>query len=600
MRSSSASAGGWASEEGDALAPGGTVTDPTPLGRGAATPGGGGVPAPPPIERQGIPPRLLTDMIDTAVRDHGGRSAIDFLGRTWSYAEIGGLVDRVAAGLQAIGVGPGVRLGLCLPNTPYFVVLYFAALRCGATIVNFNPLYVEHELRHQIRDSGTTVMAVPDVTAIHAKVAAVAEECGLKTIIVCPMADIMPFWLGLAYRLFKRKDIARWPRDARHIAFHALATSRAAFTAVPLSPDDVAVLQYTGGTTGVPKAAMLSHANLTANCRQMILHVGHVGSGPDDAQDRIMGVLPMFHVFALTTVLNFGVDTAAEMILLPRFELGQFLKTVKRTRPTKLLAVPTMLTAINKAAATRPIHFEALDYCVSGGAPLPFDVRQEFERLTGARVVEGYGLSETSPILTCNPCEGGIVKDNSAGIPFPGTVIEIRGLDDPHQIMPQGERGEVCARGPQVMKGYWNKPEATAEIFVDGAIRTGDVGYLDEDGYLFLVDRIKDVIIAGGYNVYPRVIEEALYEHPAVLEAVVIAVPDEYRGQAPKAFAVLRAGESATPQDFHDFLATRVSKIEMPREIEIRASLPKTLIGKLSKKELVAEEVAKARAEATD
>ena len=567
------------------------MTDPIPPGRGVASPDGGGVPALPPI-----PKRLITDMIDAAVRDHGERPAIDFLGRRWSYAEIGAQVDHVAAGLQAIGVGPGVRFGLCLPNTPYFVVLYFAALRCGATIVNFNPLYVEHELRHQIRDSGTTIMAVIDVAGIHAKIAAIAGECGLEKIIVCPLADILPPLLSIAYRLFKRGEIARWPRDARHLAFRSLAESRAAFRPVAMSPDDVAVLQYTGGTTGVPKAAMLSHANLTANSRQMILHVGHAGSGPDEAQDRIMGVLPMFHVFALTTVLNFSVDTAALMILLPRFELDQFLKTVKRTRPTKLLAVPTMLTAINKAAAQREIHFENLDYCVSGGAPLPFDVRTEFERLTGARVVEGYGLSETSPILTCNPCEGGVVKDNSAGIAFPGTVIEIRGLDDPHQLMSVGERGEVCARGPQVMQGYWNKPEETAKVFVDGAIRTGDVGYLDADGYLFLVDRIKDVIICGGYNVYPRMIEEALYEHPAILEAVVIGVPDDYRGQAPKAFVVLRPGQSITTEGLHDFLATRISKIEMPREIEIRQSLPKTLIGKLSKKELVAEEAAKAKA----
>jgi long-chain acyl-CoA synthetase len=564
---------------------GDTVTDPLPPGRGAANPDGGGVPASPPI-----PPRLLTDLIDAAVRDHGRRTAIDFLGRHWTYAEIGALVDRAAAGLQAMGVGPGVRLGLCLPNTPYFVVLYFAALRCGATIVNFNPLYVEHELKHQIEDSGTTVMAVIDVASIHAKVAAVAAESGLEKIIVCPMVDILPPLLSIAYRLFKRGEIAKWPRDGRHVAFSAVIDSGTGFRPVDVSPDDVAVLQYTGGTTGVPKGAMLSHANLTANSSQMILHVGQ---HPDARQDRIMGVLPMFHVFALTTVLNYSVDTAAEMILLPRFELKQFLKTAKRTRPTKLLAVPTMLTAINKAGASQEIHFDDLDYCVSGGAPLPFDVRTEFERLTGARVVEGYGLSETSPILTCNPVEGA-VKDNSAGPAFPGTLLEIRDLDDPHKMLPTGERGEVCARGPQVMKGYWNKPEETEKVFIDGAIRTGDVGYLDEDGYLFLVDRIKDVIIAGGYNIYPRVIEEALYEHPAVLEAVVIGVPDEYRGQAPKAFIVLRPGQQASVDDLCDFLKSRVSKIEMPREVEIRTSLPKTLIGKLSKKELVAEEAKKA------
>lgn len=570
------------------MAPGDTVTPPTSPRPGVASPDGGDVPASPPI-----PPRLLTDLIDAAVRDHGACTAIDFLGRTWTYAEIGAMVDHAAAALQAMGVGPGVRFGLCLPNSPYFVVLYFAALRCGATIVNFNPLYVEHELKHQIRDSGTTHMAVIDVASIHAKIAAIADETGLEKVIVCPMASILPPLLSILYRLFKRGEIARWPRDGRHVAFADLIASAATFRPVPLSPGDVAVLQYTGGTTGVPKGAMLTHANLTANSYQMILHVGGHGCGSANRQDRIMGVLPMFHVFALTTVLNFSIDTAALMILLPRFELKQFLKTTKRTRPTKLLAVPTMLTAINKAAADRPIHFDDLDFCVSGGAPLPFDVRAEFERLTGARVVEGYGLSETSPILTCNPCEGE-VKDNSAGPAFPGTTIEIRSLDDPHQLMPVGERGEVCARGPQVMKGYWNKPEETAKTFIDGAIRTGDVGYLDADGYLFLVDRIKDVIICGGYNVYPRVIEEALYEHPAILEAVVIGVPDEYRGQAPKAFVVLRPGQQADIDDLTEFLKTRVSKIELPREIEIRMSLPKTLIGKLSKKELVAEEARKA------
>jgi len=535
-----------------------------------------------------IIPRVLTDLIDDAVTNHGDRIAIDFMGRRWTYAEIGAQVDRVAAGLQAMGVGPETRLGLCLPNTPYFVVLYFAAFKCGATIVNFNPLYVEHELSHQIRDSGTTIMAVPDVTMIHGKVAAVAEECGVKKVIVCPMADILPPLLGIGYRLFKRKDIAPWPRDERHISFRTLLASKAKLRPVPIAPDDVAVLQYTGGTTGVPKGAMLTHANLTANSAQMVLHV----KGEPAGQDRILGVLPMFHVFALTTVLNFSIDTAAEMILLPRFEIDQFLKTAKRTRPTKLLAVPTMLTAINKAAESREIHFDDLDFVVSGGAPLPFDVRATFERLTGARVVEGYGLSEASPIITCNPCYG-VVKDNSAGPAFPATIIEIRSLDDPHKLMPAGERGEVSARGPQVMKGYWNRPEDTDKVFIDGALRTGDIGYLDEDGYLFLVDRIKDVIICGGYNVYPRVIEEALYEFPAVLEAVVIGVKDEYRGQAPKAFVVLRPGHDTSTDAIAEFLKTRLSKIELPRAIEIRQSLPKTLIGKLSKKELVAEEALK-------
>jgi long-chain acyl-CoA synthetase len=556
------------------------ITPPIPEHGVAGHAAGGGTPSP------AIIPRLLTDLIDRAVQGHPTRTAIDFLGRTWTYGEIGDLVDRAARGLQDIGVNRGTRLGLCLPNTPYFVILYFAALKCGATIVNFNPLYVEHELRHQIRDSGTTVMAVPDLKMIHSKVLAVAAETGLQKIIVCPMADILPRFQSLGFRLFKRADHAIVPDDGRHVSFRTIIASAAPHDPVTSVPDDVAVLQYTGGTTGVPKAAMLTHANLTANSAQMIAHVGMPAE-----QDRLIGVLPLFHVFALTTVLNFTIDTAAEMILLPRFEINQLLKTIARTRPTQLLAVPTMLTAIIKAAEQHKVDFSSLRYCVSGGAPLPFDIRHAFETLTGCPVVEGYGLSESSPILTCNPING--VKDNSAGPPFVDTVLEIRSLDDPHIIMPVGERGEVCARGPQIMKGYWNRPDETDKVFVDGALRTGDVGYLDADGYLFLVDRIKDVIIAGGYNVYPRVIEEALYEHPDIAEAVVIGVPDEYRGQAPKAFIVLRPGHQVTTMAVADFLHSRLSKIEMPREIEIRDSLPKTLIGKLSKKELVAEEARK-------
>ena len=558
-----------------------TVIQPPSPNLGAASHGAGGGSPPPAIR-----PRLITELIDRAVANHPARVAIDFLGRRWTYREIGRLVDRATRGLQDIGVGPDTRFGLCLPNTPYFVILYFAALKTGATVVNFNPLYVEHELRHQIRDSGTTVIAVPDLKIVHQKVAAVAEDGGLARIIVCPMADILPRFQSIGFRLFKHADHAVVPHDERHLSFRALIASDAAPLPVTKAPDDVAVLQYTGGTTGVPKGAMLTHANLTANSAQMVIHAG----GIPTEQDRVLGVLPLFHVFALTTVLNFSVDTAAEMILLPRFEIGQLLKTITRARATQLLAVPTMLTAINKAAEHHKVHFESLRYSVSGGAPLPFDVRSKFETLTQCPVVEGYGLSESSPILTCNPLDGRVIKDNSAGIAFPETIIEIRSLDDPHTLMPLGERGEVCARGPQIMKGYWGRSDETEKVFVDGALRTGDVGYLDADGYLFLVDRIKDVIIAGGYNVYPRVIEEALYDHPAIAEAVVIGVKDEYRGQAPKAFVVLRPGHPADIDQIHDFLATRLSKIEMPREIQIRKSLPKTLIGKLSKKELIAEE----------
>ena len=545
----------------------------------------------PPSETPAIVPRVLTQLLDRAVAEHGDWPAIDFLGRRWTYAEIGALVRRAARGLQDLGVTKGMRIGLCLPNTPYFVILYFAALRAGAVVVNFNPLYVERELKHQILDSGTTIMVVPDLAVIHAKVAAIAGECGLEKIIVCPFAEALPPAKSLLFRLFKRKDIARIPTDARHIAYAALIARDADPDPVAVVPDDLAVLQYTGGTTGVPKGAMLSHANLAANSAQMALHCGD-----PPAQERTLGVLPMFHVFALTTVLNYSIETAAEMVLLPRFEMKQFLKVARRTRPTQFFGVPTIYAALAQRSAKEVTALASFKLSISGGAPLPYEVRQAFEQRTGCRLVEGYGLSEASPIIACNPLWEGEVKANSCGPCFPGTVLEIRSLADPHVVLPQGERGEVCARGPQVMQGYWNKPEATDAVFVDGALRTGDVGYLDEDGYLFLVDRIKDMILCGGYNVYPRVIEDALYEHPAVAEAVVIGLPDAYRGQSPKAFVTLHPGTDADEAGLCEFLSSRISKIEMPRAIDIRDTLPKTLIGKLSKKALVDEERAKAGA----
>ncbi|WP_454885541.1 long-chain-fatty-acid--CoA ligase [Sphingomonas oryzagri] len=535
-------------------------------------------------------PRLLTELLDHAVATWPERVAIDFMGRRWTYAELGSLVDHAARGLQDIGVKPGDRVGLCLPNTPYYVALYFACLRVGGIVVNLNPLYVERELCHLIEDSGCQVVATCDITSIHDRVTKVAEQLRLRKLIVCPISGALPTFKALGYRIFKRGEIAHVPHDALHVQFHALVASDRKPDPVAAKPEDVAVLQYTGGTTGEPKAAMLTHANLTANCAQMGVFVADQMDASE--QQRILGVLPLFHVFALTSILNYGIDNGAELVLLPRFELKQVVDTVARTRCTTFYGVPTIYGALNNLSDKDLAKLGSIRWSVSGGAPLPFETRQRYEQRMGTPLVEGYGLSEASPIITCNPL-GAPPRDNSAGPAFPGTIIEIRDLEDPTKIMPQGERGEICARGPQVMKGYWNRPDADRDVFVDGALRTGDIGYLDADGYLFIVDRMKDLIIASGYNVYPRTIEEALYEHPAVAEAVCIAVDDEYRGQAPKAFVSLKAGQSATPDDLCDFLKDKLNKIEMPKAIEIRDELPKTLIGKLSKKELVAEEKAK-------
>ncbi len=527
---------------------------------------------------------VLDDLLQAAVHRWGSRPAMDFLGRRWSYRELGDLVERAARGLQDIGVGRGTKVGLCLPNTPYYVIFYYAVLRAGGTVVNFNPLYVERELSHQIADSGTTIMVVLDLEAVYRKVANVAAQTGLTRLVVCPMAAILPRAKAVLFRLFKRRTVASIPHDAVHLSFAAITANRQPATPVAVDPADLAVLQYTGGTTGVPKGAMLSHANLVANCRQVRAH----WNGGKPGQERVLAVLPFFHVFAMTSVLNYAIAIAAEIVMLPRFELAAMLKTIKRRRITIVNAVPTIYTAVNTAAASGKVDLSSIAFSVSGGAPLPGEVRERFIKLTGCKLVEGYGLTEASPVVSCNPPDG-LVKPGSAGLPMADTVVEIREPES-GRLLATGERGEVCVRGPQVMQGYWQRPEDTAAVFVEGALRTGDVGYLDADGYLFLVDRIKDVILCGGYNVYPRVLEDALYEHPAVLEATVIGVPDPYRGQAPKAFVVLRAGTSAAPEELRTFLGGYVSKVELPREVVIRDSLPKTMIGKLSKKELVAEE----------
>ncbi len=543
--------------------------------------------------KQGVPlpanPRLLGDMLDRSVARFPDRAAIDFMGRITTWGELGAAVDRAAAGLQALGVVKGTRVALCLPNTPYYPILFYATLKAGGIVVNVNPLYVERELTHLIEDSGAEIIVTPDVADIQARVLKVAGETGIRHVVSCPIADALPTIKKFGYRIVKRKEIGRAARSPLHLFFADLMAKGTTPTPVPVAPDEVAVLQYTGGTTGVPKAAMLSHANIVANTDAMLVHVG----GESETQDRVLGVLPLFHVFALTNVLTFATLVGAEMILLPRFELQQLLSTLKRTRPTYFPAVPTIYNVLANLGADQRPDLSSVKVCISGGAPLPIEVRHAFEANTGSKLVEGYGLSEASPIITCNPFEG-VNKEGSAGLPFPGTTIEIRDREDPTRIMPAGEKGEICARGPQVMAGYWHKPAETEAAFADGALRTGDVGYLDADGYLFIVDRIKDLILCGGYNVYPRVIEEALYEHPAVVEAVVIGVPDAHRGQAPKAFVVLNEPGVVTGAALRDFLRDKISKIELPREVEIRDTLPKTLIGKLSKKELVEEELQKA------
>lgn len=521
------------------------------------------------------------------------RPAIDFLGSVQTYGELRERVHRAAAGLRRLGVERGMRVALHLPNTAYYVICYYAVLEAGGIVVNCSPLYSESELERQLEDSGARILVTMDLALLLPKALAIAGRGGLDRIVLCSMAEALPLSTGLLFRLLKRRELAKPPADAPVVPFARLVAEPAAdFRPAAVDPGEMAVLQYTGGTTGVPKGAMLTHRNLVANREQVIAWDPGMAASTGE---RMLGVLPLFHVFAMTVVMNTAIGLGAEMILLPRFNLRQVLRTIHRKRPTLFPVVPTLLGALLESPRIDRYDLRSLRFCISGGAPLPVEVKERFEARTGCVVVEGYGLTEASPVVTCNPVDGR-ARAGSIGVPLPGTLVEIRDLDDPHRGLAAGEKGELCVRGPQVMEGYWNRPEETERTFVDGWLRTGDVGTMDEDGYFYLVDRIKDLIIVHGYNVYPRLVEEALYEHPAVAEATVVGVPDAHYGQIPKAFVKLVEGKSVGAEELVAFLKTRLSPFEVPREIEFRAELPKTMIGKLSKKELLAEEMAKRRA----
>ena len=539
-------------------------------------------------------PKALFSLIETAAAQHPERPCTNFLGHSQTYREIADLVDRAAAGLQALGVVKGTKVGLFLPNSPTFVVYYFAVLKAGGVVVNYNPLYSLDELTFQVKDSETELMVTLDLKILFEKVERLLTDKVLKGAVVCSFPALLPATKAVLFKLFKSKELARPKsspaRDLIRLESEVL-TDPDTFTPIPIDPEtDIAVLQYTGGTTGTPKGAMLTHANVYLNVEQIVAWAPRLVQG----EERLLAVLPFFHVFAMTVVLNLGVRIAAEQILMPRFTLADALDLITKHRPTLMPGVPTLFNAILNHPNIKSYDLTSLKFCISGGAALPLEIKERFEAVTACALVEGYGLSEASPVVTCNPLDGP-VKSGSIGLPLPGTIVSLRDLTDPTREVPQGERGEVCVAGPQVMKGYWNRPQETQDQFVGEFVRTGDVGVMDEDGFFFIVDRIKDLIICSGYNVYPRRVEEALYEHPTVEEVIVVGIADKYRGEAPKAFVKLKDGEEATKAILMKHLEAKLSKIEMPADIEFRDKLPRTMIGKLSKKELKAEEAEKSK-----
>jgi len=518
--------------------------------------------------------------------------ALDFMGKKTRYRDLARDIDAFAGALQKqLGIAKGTRVALLLPNTPYYVVAYYALLKIGAIVVNCNPLYTVKELTHIVGNSGAETMVTLDLKQLFDKAEALVSGGQVKRLIVCHFPDALPMVKKVLFKAVKGSDLVNPAKStvaAQCIGYAELVGRK-------LSPDpvaidtltDVAVQQYTGGTTGVPKGAMLSHANVAANCSQ----IDHWALGLFEAPSRTVAVLPFFHIFSMTACMNVPLTAGGQVVMLPRFEMKAFLELMSRTGANILPAVPTLIQALAKAGERARPHLVSVEVAVSGGAPLIDEVRDAWAEVSPALLAEGYGLTEASPVVCCAALRVPS-KPRSIGQPIPAT--DIRFVDvDTGEVVPLGQRGELQVKGPQVMLGYYQNDDATRDAFMDGWLRTGDIGLMDEDGYVFLVDRIKDLIICSGFNVYPRTIEEAAMHHPAVEEVNVIGVPDEYRGEAPVAFVKLKEGQTVSEAELKKFLADSLNKIEMPKEIVFKDQLPKTLIGKLSKKELREEYAAR-------
>ena len=537
---------------------------------------------------QQFPALALHDMFFQSAERMGRAAMADFMGRKYSYADMAATVRRVARGLQDKGIGKGDQIGLFLPNVPQYIAAYYGALAAGATVVNFSPLYTVDELAHQVADSGTSILITVSAAALLPTAMKVLDNSSLKELIVGSVSEALPRAKGWAYRLFKRNEIAAVPSDSRVSSYAELIANIGDYAVQPCMPEkDIAQLQYTGGTTGTPKGAMLSHQNITANARQINMLDPHSRNNqPDEPlDDRILGVLPFFHVFANATVLNRTVENGGEIVMLPRFEAKAALAAITRTKVTSLPGVPTMYQALLDCPDLEKTDFGSLRTCISGGAPLAAELKERFETLTGAVVIEGYGLTESSGVVSCNPYEGRN-KIGSIGQPVPGTNVKLVDKEDPSKPAPKGEPGELTFSGPQVMCGYWNRPDADAKVFLGKFLRTGDVATIDDDGFIHIVDRLKDMIAVGGFKVFPSQVEDILYKHPAVKEALVIGVADAYLGEIPRAFVTLQDGATEDGAALTVWLNPKLGKHERVQGVTIMDDLPKTMIGKLDRKAL--------------
>jgi len=531
------------------------------------------------------PQKILSVLLQEVAEKHGEKPAIFFFGRILTFDQLNCLIDRFAAILHHLGIGKGDRVAIVLPNLPQYPIVHYAIMRLGAVIVPVNPLYVERELKYQLNDSGAKAAIV--LNLVYPRLKAIRAETSLENIIVTSVKDYLPPLLKLLYRFKERKKgtVARVKKEPGvHFFMELMKQKLPSAPEVKVSVNDVAMFLYTGGTTGVSKGTVLTHENLVANAFQTRSWVSDIRDG----EEVILSVLPFFHSYGMTTCMHLSLVCHSKALLVPRFDTRQVLKLVQKHRVTIFPGVPTMYIAINNYPDVNKYDLSSIRACISGGAALPVEVQRQFERLTGGRLVEGYGLSEASPVTHANPLYG-LRKEGSIGVPFPSTEAKIVDLETCEDL-PVGEIGELAVRGPQVMQKYWNRPEETQQTLRDGWLLTGDVARMDEDGYFYIVDRKKELIITSGFNVYPREIEEVLFQHPKVAEAAVIGVPDAHRGEVIKAYVVVKEGKTATTEEIISFCQGKLARFKIPKIVEFRPELPKSMIGKVLRRVLIEEE----------
>jgi long-chain acyl-CoA synthetase len=528
----------------------------------------------------------LPRFLDRSARMFPNNMALLFQGYQITYQDLKEMVDRFATVLAGFGIRKGDSVAILLPNLIPCVVAYYAVLKLGGIAVMNNPLYSDRELKHQFNDSEAKLLVTLDL--LGNRMIDLRRETGIKEIVYTSIGDYLPFPKSLLFPLVgKRKKLAADVKVAAEVYKwkQVIVDTEPNPPEVPLSFDDVAMFQYTGGTTGVSKGAILTHGNLSKQVQQVTAWF----PGFDKGVEIMLGALPFFHVFGLTTSMNFAIYMGWGNVLVPKPQPQPLLEAIRKFKPTFAPLVPTMFIGILNHPDIKKTDMTCLKGCFSGSAPLPVEIIREFEEITGAVIVEGYGLTESSPVTHVNPF-GGRRKVGSIGIPIPDTYCRVVDVEEGINEVPQGEPGELTVKGPQVMQGYRNMPEETASTIRDGWLYTGDIATVDEEGYFYIVDRKKDMIISGGYNVYPRDIDEVLYEHPKVQEACAIGIPHPTRGEAIKCFVVLKEGETATVEELMEYCKEKLATYKLPTEIEIRPELPKTNVGKILRKALRAEE----------